>query len=278
MESEKKRRSRVDAGLLLFILCLGAFFVSIPLTRAMAITGLEIMEQVDARDDGDCMVADMSMLLIDRHGNERLRSLKVFSRDQGQDTWRVQFFLAPADVKDAAFLTYDYHSGAKDDDQWLFLPALHKTKRIASADKSASYMGSDLSYADMTRRVVDEWRYTLLKESKVDGHPVWLVEAIPRDEEVAERYGYEKSVLFIRQDIFFIVRSVNWIRGSGELKYMEVSRLEQIDGIWVGTEIRVKTAAGRVTRHRTVLTFDNVRFNQPLDKDLFSVRRLEKGL
>ena len=104
----------------------------------------EIMEKVDARDDGDKMTSDMNMILIDKRGNERKRHLRSFSRDVGEDKQRLMFFKSPADVKDTGFLTYDYDDADKDDDQWLYLPALRKTKRIASDDKSGSFMGVGL--------------------------------------------------------------------------------------------------------------------------------------
>ena len=105
-----------------------------------------IMERVDARDDGDNQTGDMQMVLIDKRGQQRVRRIATFKKDKGEDTLRLMFFLTPADVKDTAFLTYDYDDPDRDDDQWLYLPALRKTKRIATSDKSGSFMGSDLNY------------------------------------------------------------------------------------------------------------------------------------
>ena len=176
---------------------LGLAFFLFPATCPAADAAPEarwIMEQVDGRDDGDNMVVDSVMTLIDKNGNQRRRELKIFSKDRGRDSLRLQFFLAPADVKDTGFLTYDYYSGEEDDDQWLYLPDLRKTKRIATSDKSSAFMGSDFSYADMTRRVVDEWTYRLLKEDTVDGNKVWLIEALPVSKEVENRYGFKKSI------------------------------------------------------------------------------------
>ncbi|PHR30260.1 MAG: outer membrane lipoprotein-sorting protein, partial [Desulfotalea sp.] len=99
--------------------------VAVPTVQAM--TAREIMEKVDARDDGDNMTAHVKMTLIDRQNNRRIREMKVFTKDKGMDTWKMQFFLSPADVKDTGFLTYDYYKGDRDDDQWLYLPDLHKT-------------------------------------------------------------------------------------------------------------------------------------------------------
>lgn len=259
-------------------LLLGLAAICLSATEAQALTAREIMEQVDARDDGDNSSQNTEMILIDKKGHQRKRLIRAFMKDQGKDTWRIQFFLEPADVKDTAFLTYDYYLGEKDDDQWLFLPELHKTKRIASADKSGSFMGSDFSYADMTRRVLDEWQYKLLKEGKVGGLPVWLIETIPASKAVEERYGYTKSVVFVRQDIFFPIRAIHWVKDGKRIKYMEVKKLELIDNIWVGTETHMKTTKNKKTRHRTILRVSDIKFNQPIDKSLFTVRNLEKGL
>jgi len=254
------------------------FFFLFCVSSANAMTAREIMEKVDARDDGDNMVANIKMTLIDKNDNRRIREMKVFNKDKGKDTWKLQFFLSPADVKDTGFLTYDYYEGERDDDQWLYLPDLRKTKRIATSDKSSAFMGSDFSYADMTSRVLDEWKYKLLKESEVNGHKVWLIEALPADKEVENRYGYTKSVIFIRQDIFLGVRAVHWLKSGKKIKYQEMLGVKQIDGIWVSTEYRMKTTKNKVTQHKTVMEWSDIQFNQSLDDDLFSIRRLEKGM
>ncbi len=252
--------------------------LSVAPALANAFTASEIMEKVDAREDGDNMTANMEMILIDKNDYKRVRKIKTLSKDRGKDTLKLMFFVEPADVKDTGFLTYDYFSGEKDDDQWLYLPELHKTKRIASSDKSSAFMGSDFSYADMTKRVLDEWKYKLLKEDEVRGHKVWLIEAIPASKIVEDRYGYTKSVLFIRQDIFMVVRAVLWVKEGKKLKYLDIKKLEQIDDIWVGTEIHMKTNKGKQTIHRSIFKWDNIKFNQDLDESLFTIRRLEKGL
>ncbi len=255
------------------------FFFSILFSSfCMALTAREIMEKADARDDGDNISFNTEMVLIDKNDHKRTRLIKAYFKDKGKDTLRIQFFIDPADVKDTAFLTYDYYSGEKDDDQWMYLPELHKTKRIASSDKSTAFMGSDFSYSDMNKRVLDEWNYTLLKESKVGDHKVWLIEAQPRDQVVADRYGYEKSVVFIRQDIFFPIRAVHWVKEGNKIKYMEVTQLEEIDNIWIAVETHMKTTKNKRTTHKTILRRRNITFNQDLDESLFTIRSLEKGL
>jgi len=237
-----------------------------------------IMEQVDARDDGDNQTADTEMILVDPKGYERKRSIKMFSKDKGRDMLRIQFFLSPANVKDTGFLTYDYYGGEKDDDQWLYLPDLRRTKRIASSDKSSSFMGSDFSYADMTMRVLDEWQYKLLKEDEVAGQKVWLVEATPVSETVEDRYGYKKSIVYVNQDNFMVVRAIHVLKKGYKIKYMEAKNIEKIDGIWVAVETWMKTTRNKRILHRTILKMNNVKFNEDLDESFFTVRQLEKGM
>ena len=159
-------------------------------SAAEPLTGREIMELVDARDDGDNASQDMQMVLIDKNGSQRKRTIRSMSKDFGEDSYSIMFFLSPADVKGTGFLTYDYDEFAKDDDQWLFLPALKKVKRIASSDKSGSFMGSDFSYADMTDRKLDNYDYTLMKETTVKDVPVWQIEAIPNNPDEIKETGY----------------------------------------------------------------------------------------
>jgi hypothetical protein len=248
-----------------------------PVLAEGELTARQIMERVDARDDGDHSSQDLEMVLIDKRGGERVRKLRGYGRDVGEDEQSIMFFLSPPDVERTGFLTYDYEDPARDDDQWLYLPALSRTKRIASSDKSGSFMGSDFSYADMTERPLDHYRYTLMKELEIDGHPVWQIESVPTTEQEQDETGYTKSVVFVRKDNFVVVRSVNWVKKGSRLKYFEVKKLEQIDGIWVATEMHMSTRKGEETLHRTLLSAKNVRFGQKQRDDFFTVRQLEKG-
>lgn len=251
---------------------------AMPVSAGDTPTGRQIMDRVDARDDGDNGTQDLEMILFDRSGNQRVRKLRAFGQDRGEDKYSLLFFLSPADVKDTGFLTYDYDARDRDDDQWLYLPALKKTKRIASNDKSGSFMGSDFSYADMTDQPLDDYEYTLMQETEVEGNPVWQVQAVPITEREKEETGYEKSVLFVRKDNDFVVRAVHWVKKGQRLKYFDVKKLDQVDGIWVATEMHMSTRKGSETEHRTVLLATNVHFNQALGQDLFTQRQLEKGL
>lgn len=237
-----------------------------------------IMQKVEARDDGDHMTSQLEMILIDKNKKQRIRKIKSFSKDKGKDTHRLMFFIHPAEVKNTGFLTYDYDDPEKDDDQWLYLPELRKTKRIAASDKSSSFMGSDLNYSDMTSRNLDDYDFTLLKEDKVRDAKVWLIQSVPRSKKIIKETGYEKSILFVRQDNWVVIRAVHWEEGGSTLKYMDMKSLQQIDGIWIGSELHMTKKRGKKTLHKTILKFSDIKFNQNLDDDAFTIRRLEKGL
>ena len=260
------------------------FFTGIILLGALlpcsgeSLTALEIIQRADARDDGDNMTSERTMILIDKNDHKRTRIMRSFSKDKGEDTLRLMFFTAPSEVRDTGFLTWDYRKGNKDDDQWLYLPELNKVKRIASADKSGAFMGSDFSYADMTRRVVEEWNYKILKSDKVRGKECWLIEAVPLNKTIQDRYGYKKSILFMRKDIFMVCRAVHWLDEGNKIKYVDFPDIKKIDNIWTSIEINAKTTRKGKTLHRTVLRSENVKYGQAVEESMFTTRQLEKGM
>lgn len=262
--------ARVSLAILLVTTALPALAADDPKAR-------EIMTAVDERDDGDNQTSNMQMVLIDKRGKQRVRELRSFRKDRDPDELSMMFFLSPADVEDTGFLTYDFDDADKDDDQWLYLPALKKTKRIASSDKSGSFMGSDFSYADMTDRPLEKYEYELIKEGELDGHPVWIIQSTPIDEEEIDETGYTKSIQFVRKDNHVVVQAKIWVKKGKRNKYMKVEELEQIDGIWVPTVMTMTTKKGKQTLHKTILTTSDVKFGQDLDYDMFSVRGLETG-
>ena len=238
----------------------------------------KIMEKVDARYDGDTVTQDMIMVLIDKNKKQRVRQIKSYSKDFGVDEHRILFFKSPSDVKNTAFLTYDYDDSKRDDDQWLYLPALKKTKRIPSSDKSSSFMGSDFSYSDMTDKDLDDYDFKLLKESKVKGDKVWVIQSTPRTQDVIDETGYVKGILLIREDNYMLRRAIYTLKNRAKKKYLDVSKMHEQDGVWVVDEMKMISKRGKQTTHKTVLQFKNIQINTPVDDNSFTTRRLEKGL
>lgn len=236
-----------------------------------------IMELVDSRYDGKTVQSDFEFILIDKKGNRKVRKLIFTSKDYGSDTYKLMLFEYPNDVRNVGFLSYDYDSN-RDDDQWLYLPSIRKTKRIANDDKTSAFMGSDFSYADMTDIELDNYDYELLGEKVVYDQPCWLIKMIPRSKSVIDKFGYTKSVVFVRKDINMIVRAVNWLKDGKKIKYFDIKKLKNIEGIWTALEIHMTTKQGKMTEHKTIMNISNVRYDENINDDELTVRRLEKGL
>ncbi|MDH5694388.1 MAG: outer membrane lipoprotein-sorting protein, partial [Gammaproteobacteria bacterium] len=185
----------------------------------------KIMEDVHARNDGESMSSILKMTLIDKRGDQRTKTIQSFRLDLEKDTRAMMFFISPADVAGTGFMTYDYDSPHKKDDQWLYLPALNKTKRIAAADKSGSFMGSDFNFSDMGKANLDDYDFSLKKEVEVRDKKVWLIEALPRSTEIIDETGYSKTLLFVQQDNHMVIRAVKWVSGGSRIKYMDVPKV-----------------------------------------------------
>ncbi|MCP4669687.1 MAG: outer membrane lipoprotein-sorting protein [Desulfobacula sp.] len=266
--------------IILFIISFGFIFFLSSFSQCIAddTKARAIMKQVEARDNGDNMTSDMLMVLIDKNKNRREKLFKNFSKDFGEDEKRIMFVKKPADIYNTGFLTFDYDDEKKDDDQWLFLPALGKTKRIATSDKSSSFMGSDLNYSDMTTKDTDDYNYKLLKEMTINKQDVWLIRSEPKNKEIAEETGYKQSIVAVRKDNYMVIKAKMLTSDNSYTKYMSVKKLEEIDGIWVALENHIVKKQGKRTIHQTLLKQTNVKFNQDLSENLFTIRQLEKGL
>ena len=157
--------------------------------------GLEIAQEADRRDTGwGSQTTGVQMLLRNRHGQESTREMrnKLLEVDGDGDKLLVMFD-RPRDVKGTAFLTFTHRSGP--DDQWLYLPALKRVKRIASNNRSGPFMGSEFAYEDLASQEVEKYTYRYLRDESLDGRPAFVVERIPVD----KKSGYTRHVVWIDQ-------------------------------------------------------------------------------
>ncbi len=261
----------------MFLVLVCPVFVS-----AATLSPKEIMQKVEDRDDGDTTINEMTMILIDRKGNQRVRQIKGFGKDYGKDSKSISFFLSPADVKNTAFLSYDWDDENKEDDNWLYLPALRKVKRISSGNKKDSFMGSDFSYADINGLEISEWDYEFLKESeKIDGIDCWVIQGVPvksKRSKVIKETGYLKTVAWVRKDIFMSVKSKMYVKKGKKIKYYTATDIEKIQGIWTAKKLTMITTKQKRKEHSTVLIFKNIVYNKGVEDSLFTTQRMERGL
>jgi hypothetical protein len=245
---------------------------------AMAMTADEIMQQVDQLVEPESMKSNMTMVLVDSRGKQRVRQMQNTRVDTGDVNKSLMFFLEPSDIKGTGFLMFDYDAADQDDDQWMFLPSLNKAKRIASGDKTGSFMGSDFSYADMSKRNIEEWTYKILKEDNVNGADVWVIESTPVSEDVIKKTGYVRSIAYIRKDNYRVIRGISYLEKEGEVKLMNVGDHIEIGDYWIGTQTQMLTQKNGKTVHRTLMKVDNIEVDFDVNDSEFTLNRLEQGL
>lgn len=240
----------------------------------------KIMAAVEGRDTGDKMVSRMQMTIRDSAGRERVRVVQSRSMKVPGGRKQMMIFESPADVRNTALLTMDYDDGGKDDDQWLYLPSLHKSTRISSADKSGAFMGSDFSYADMTKKDPKDYEYKVSEPSApVGGEDCWLIEARPKSEKEKRETGYVKSLVWVSKSKLVPLQSKIWVAEGKKIKLLKTDKIKKIDGIWVPHRMAVRTVRGKEVESTTVLDFLSVKLNDGSVKASdFTQRRLEQGL
>jgi outer membrane lipoprotein-sorting protein len=172
--------------------------LSMPLTVAVATApeekGLEIARQADERDTGfQDYTVSMTMTLISTQGKNSIRELRYKVLEvNGDGDKSLSVFDSPGDVKGTAFLTFSHKTG--DDDQWLYLPALKRVKRISSRNKSGSFMGSEFAYEDIASQEVEKYTYKWIRDEIYDGKECFVFERYPVNK---KNSGYTRQVVWI---------------------------------------------------------------------------------
>jgi len=240
--------------------------------------GDEIASRVNARDEGVAVARSLTMQMTDRRGKTRTRKTRGFRKYYGDEKRTVIFYLEPSNVKDTAFLTWDYPDIDKDDDQWLYLPAMRKVRRISASDRGDYFLGTDLTYEDIkleTRISIDDYKRRTIGEDKVDGHHCYLLESIPVDDETARELGYGKVEQCVDDKIWMVRRARFWDTRGKPLKTAYFRDIRQVQGIWTQHRIEVEN---HKTGHRTLFLFSDVDYRQGVSDTLFTQRALRRGL
>lgn len=266
-----------------FSLALGILlwgFLSPALSSAQADLpkGDEIARRINARDEGEAVSRTLLMEMVDRRGKKRERETRSFRKYYGPEKRTVFFYLRPKNIKDAAFLTYDYPEANRDDDQWLYLPAMRKVRRISASDRGDYFMGTDLTYEDIKKEAkvgIEDYTWKTVREETVDGHRCYVVESIPVNDKVAKELGYGRVLRWVDAEIWMVRKGEFWdIRGN-PLKTVHTRDIRKVDGIWTAHRIEVEN---QKTGHRTLFTFSEVDYEKGVHDDLFTERALRRGL
>jgi hypothetical protein len=234
--------------------------------RPQEVTGDWVARQVEERDTGRDGRLEMEMRLYDRRGRETVRRLTLLSRrDGGLDKVLLRFNY-PGDIQDTAFLAVESARG--EDDRFLFLPSLGRSRRISAQEKQESFVGSDLTYEDISGRRLADYSYRLLGEGVVDGRACYLLESVAREPQAR----YPRSVSRVDRETFVVRSGEIYDRTGEKAKQYRAERIEKIDGIWT---------VGRMTmenlKHatRTVLATTRAEYNRGVPESAFTRQSLE---
>lgn len=254
---------------LLMARCAAALFLSLIPGAAPAEDAADIVRKSQAAffEAGQDLQARIKMTLTTRDGRQRLRELTLLRKNHPAGEQKYFIYLhSPADVAGMTFMVYKYPN--RDDDRWLFIPAINLVNRIAARDSRSSFVGSDFTYEDVSGRDIVADTHTLLKEDQIDGRKVTLVESKPNSPaEYARKVGWIDPVTFLplKEEYYDIQGALYKVFSADEVK--------EIQGI---PTVMKRTMANVKSGHKTEVVFERVQYNVGIGDDLFSERYLRR--
>lgn len=250
---------------------------------ATAVLGLaQAASDVDPRDtmrrvlvdsQAEDEVASVRMELIDANGRVRRRSTTISSKKRkGGGSARLIRFHEPPDLARAAILTID--AEGRDPDQWIYLPAYHAARRVAAANRGDTWMGTDLTYEDITEKNVDQYAYTTLGHEQIDDVRCTVIAAVPTHRTLREQSAYSKTIYWVDPNESVALKIEYYDRAGRLLKIVTNTDLRRHGKYrrWDVTRVR-----DVVRNHQTVLTVTERKIDRGLSDDLFGVPHLERG-
>jgi len=210
--------------------------------------------------------ADVTMTLANARGakrERRLRMLRINLGEQGEQRYLVVFD-SPADVRGLGFLVWKYPK--REDDRWLYFPALKVVKRVAADDKRSSFVGSDFTYEDISGRDLEEETHAFVREEKIDDRQVYVIESKPK-----QVTTYSRRVSWIDIERWLPLKEEYFDTRDSLARIFKAEKIESIDGQWTVTSRSMTTVQ---SKHRTEVIFGNVRYDAGLGEELFTERSL----
>jgi len=257
----KQQNKRLTAALLGAAIAVSGFAnISIADDEAAKQKGHEIAARSDRSDTGfESSEVEAVMILVNKAGQEMTRELsfKTLEReneDVGDKGLTV--FSTPRDVQGTALLSHA--KILEPDDQWLYLPALKRVKRISSANKSGPFVGSEFAFEDFTSTELNKYEYKYVGEEMLGDMKVDVLERFP----LYENSGYTKQVSFVDQDVYQVRKIDFYDRKGSLLKTLILSDYREYEGgIW---RAHTLTMNNHLTGKATTLTYGDYAFKTGL--------------
>jgi len=232
-----------------------------------SLSGTALAQRVYDRENGDDSLARATMELISKGGRKRVRELITYRKDYGPLQKTLIRFNSPADIQGTGFLSIEKEGGGTE--QFLYLPALRRTRRIVSSQKRHRFVNTDFTYEDMERRAVEDSDHQIIGEERIGSTDCWVLESRPK-KEVDSQYSLIKSRIAKK---VYVPLLVEYFDKKGNLiKKYQVNKLENIQNIWTETEIMMVNLA---QKHQTIIRTKGIKYNNNLPDSVFMKRNLE---
>lgn len=233
--------------------------------------GLQIAQEEDRRDSGwRDQIAVLRMVLRNSNGDESLREIRSRNLEVNDDGDKsLIVFDAPADVKGTALLSFSH--GTEPDDQWLYLPALKRVKRISSSNKSGPFMGSEFAYEDISSQEVDKYSYKYIGDDVVDGKNTFVIERYPQ----YNHSGYTRQVVWLEKQIYQPLKINFYDRKNELLKTLTYYEYKQyLDKYWRPARMEM---VNHQTGKATTLSWSEYKFKNGLSESDFNRSSLKRA-
>lgn len=245
--------------------------VMLPL-NSFAITPEEVMKGSQAAFlyPGKDFKARVVMKLISKSGTERTRELTMLRKnygEQGGDQKYFMYFFQPVDVKDMTLMVYKYPG--RDDDRWLFIPALNMVRRIAAQDKRSSFVGSDFTYEDVSGRDIADDTHEITREEKLGSADSFVVKSTPKAGDTD--YGHKLS--WIDKKTFLPLKEEYYDKKGVLYKVFTAEEIKDVQGF---PSVTKRTMKNLQNGHSTETTFTKVVYNMGIEDNLFTERFLKQ--
>lgn len=217
-----------------------------------------------------------TLIINDGKGSERVRKFSSAQKAEsdGKSTKMVMRFLEPADVKGTGILTFDYED--KDDDMWLYMPALRKVRRIVSREKTKSFMGSEFANADITKPLLSDYTYKLLGSETVGEVECWKIEMTPSSEIIRETSGYAKKTAWIGKADYTTRKTEFYDLSDGLIKVMKTDKVKLLDEKNKKYQPMDITMENRRNGRSSRFLIEKIVFNPNVKNEYFTVEYLQK--
>ena len=233
--------------------------------------GLAIIMELDRRDTGWVdNQAELKMLLKNRHGDEHIRSLKMKMMEvPGDGDKSLSIFNNPRDIKGTAFLSYTH--ALDPDEQWLYLPAVKRVKRISSRNKSGPFLGSEFAFEDLSSFEVKKYKYNYLRDQVLDGNDCFVIESFPQ----YQHSGYTRIITWVDKQRHIVLKMVYYDRKNSLLKTQTFHGYNQyLEQFWRPDEMRMINPNNNKS---TQLFWKNYQFRKGLTKRDFDRNSLKRA-